>query len=232
MIDGFDVGVFSQMRERDLRKEGICIGEGPYVVERMVQAGWRVVGILCSQGMAQRAKKISGGAPVAVRTEREMQTVSSLCVRPWRIHRTWVGFSGAPRRSGPKRSCLALNPPMNTPAELSGFPWVGCLPFLLSGSNRLPRPPPSFVIADTTWSPPWSIRARHQRQIFHGGERPPSSSAESTRASTAPGSMSVRRGLRYRCAPAPTRSTSPRPPESACSPISASGESRYNDDSR
>jgi tRNA G18 (ribose-2'-O)-methylase SpoU len=76
MTDGFDVGVFSRIRERDLRQEGICIGEGPYVVERMVRAGWHIVGILCSFGMATRAKKIAGGAPMAVRTDGELQEIA------------------------------------------------------------------------------------------------------------------------------------------------------------
>lgn len=69
-----DLHAFRNLRERDLRREGVCVGEGPYVVERMVASGWTVTGILCSEGLAERGRRIAGAAvPLTVMPERELQ---------------------------------------------------------------------------------------------------------------------------------------------------------------
>ena len=69
--------LFHNLRERDLRKEGICIGEGPFVVERMVRSGWNVKAVLCSEGMVDRALKITaGGVPLETLLPAQMRKIT------------------------------------------------------------------------------------------------------------------------------------------------------------
>ena len=76
MPDRPDIHLFANLRDRDLRREGLCVGEGLFVVERMLRADWEVLGILCAERMASRAKAIAKAVPVLVKPEQELKSIA------------------------------------------------------------------------------------------------------------------------------------------------------------
>lgn len=83
--------VFRNLKDRDLKREGIFIGEGRYVVERMLKAGCDVLSILCLPEYAGYFTELSGNRfPVIEKTKDELVQITG-----YRFHR---GILAAARR--------------------------------------------------------------------------------------------------------------------------------------
>jgi len=86
-----DLTIFSNLRERDLRREGVFITEGRLVTERALGSSWPMEGVVCMPQWAERATTLAGGrCPVAVLPEAEMARLAG-----FNFHR---GMLGAGRR--------------------------------------------------------------------------------------------------------------------------------------
>jgi len=70
------VASFAQLPDRDLRREGICIAEGRTVVNRLIESGVEILGIIGTPKNADQYAAQSGGAyPVFTGTRREIGTL-------------------------------------------------------------------------------------------------------------------------------------------------------------
>ncbi len=68
---------FSNLKDRDLRREGIVIAEGKFLTERMISSGWEILGVLCSERMASHFRAMADdGFPILVRSDAEIETIA------------------------------------------------------------------------------------------------------------------------------------------------------------
>jgi len=71
-----DLGWFSELKERELRQEGLIIAEGRLVAERTARF-CNALGILCVPTALKDAEAISGGTiPIEVRSEAEISSIT------------------------------------------------------------------------------------------------------------------------------------------------------------
>lgn len=64
---------YRDLRERDLRLEGLFIGEGRLVVERLLASGWPVLSVLCTPAQAAHFRLLAAGrCPVLVKSEADL----------------------------------------------------------------------------------------------------------------------------------------------------------------
>ena len=95
------VASFAQLPDRDLRKDGICIAEGRTVVDRLIESGVEILGIIGTPENADQYATQSGGAyPVYTGTRREIGTLLG-----FKFHR---GLLAAARR--PKFPLICSGP--------------------------------------------------------------------------------------------------------------------------
>jgi tRNA G18 (ribose-2'-O)-methylase SpoU len=88
-----DLRAYRALRERDLRREGLFIGEGRLVVERMLASDWELLSVLCTPAQAAHFRQLAAGrCAVLVETE---EAIASLAGFPF--HR---GVLAAGRRPG------------------------------------------------------------------------------------------------------------------------------------
>jgi tRNA G18 (ribose-2'-O)-methylase SpoU len=95
---------FFNLKERDLRREGVVIGEGRFLAERMLSSGWEMLGLLCSERFAARYAGLAHGrCPVTVKTDSEIAAATG-----FNFHR---GVMAACRRPGEiqVRQCVENN---------------------------------------------------------------------------------------------------------------------------
>lgn len=86
-----DLAIFSNLRERDLRREGLFVTEGRLVTERALRSHWPVEGVVCvPQWAATATVWARGRCPVTVLSEAEMARLAGFA-----FHR---GMLGAGRR--------------------------------------------------------------------------------------------------------------------------------------
>ena len=126
-----EISLFRDIRERDLKREGVCIGEGPYVVERMVASGWAVTGILCSERLSDRGKVIAGiGVPLTIMPEKELQKIAG-----FPFHRGMLAVAERPilscavdllmgnhgRSASGNRTMVAICPDVGDPENLGSI---------------------------------------------------------------------------------------------------------------
>jgi tRNA G18 (ribose-2'-O)-methylase SpoU len=86
-----DWEIYRNLKDRDLKKEGIFIGEGRFVVERMISAGCDILSILCLPDYTGDIAGVPKNRyPVIEKTKDELQQITG-----FRFHR---GILAAARR--------------------------------------------------------------------------------------------------------------------------------------
>ena len=72
-----DLGLLADLTERDLATEGVCIGEGRFVVERMLSQGLEPLALASVPGMADGLKELSEyPLPLRVLTQGEIGRIA------------------------------------------------------------------------------------------------------------------------------------------------------------
>lgn len=99
-----DLKVYRDLKDRDLKKEGIFIGEGRYVVERMVCAGCDILSVLCLPDYAGHFMNLAKNKyPVIVKTKDELGRITG-----FRFHRGILAAARRPRFPGLNAFCSVL----------------------------------------------------------------------------------------------------------------------------
>lgn len=71
------LNLFSDLRDTDTENRGIMIGEGRFVVERMIPSGCRMLAALATEAAAKELCTLAGDRfPVLVQTEREISALA------------------------------------------------------------------------------------------------------------------------------------------------------------
>lgn len=69
-----DISLYSNIRDRDLRREGILIAEGRYLASRLLSSGLEILSVLCAGRMAAEFNELARGrCPVHVAEEAEIE---------------------------------------------------------------------------------------------------------------------------------------------------------------
>jgi len=85
--------IYKNLRGKDLKSEGIYIGEGRFVVERMLFSGWQMHSVLCSERMEEHFSDLClDRCPLIVVSEEEMESVAG-----FRFHRGVMAAGVRPR---------------------------------------------------------------------------------------------------------------------------------------
>jgi TrmH family RNA methyltransferase len=93
MREKADTRIFSDLKERELRKEGILIGEGRLVAERMLSSGLKMIAVLCTEELAGRFLDLAGGrCPVIVRPASVIEEIAG-----FHFHRGVMAAADRPR---------------------------------------------------------------------------------------------------------------------------------------
>ena len=87
-----DLALVANLKERDLKAEGICIGEGRFTVERMLAAGLKALRIVSVPGMAHRLEAAaSGPLPLTTLSQPEIAAIAG-----YPFHRGCIGVFSRP----------------------------------------------------------------------------------------------------------------------------------------
>lgn len=71
------LSIFSDLRDRDLKREGILIAEGRHLASRLLASGLEVLSVLCSERMAEEFRGlVQGRCPVHVLDNDEMESLA------------------------------------------------------------------------------------------------------------------------------------------------------------
>ncbi|MBN2534112.1 MAG: RNA methyltransferase [Spirochaetales bacterium] len=128
--------VYGNLTDRDLKKEGIFIGEGRYVVERMIQAGCDILSILCLPEYTGYFTGLAKGRyPVIEKTKDEVSRLTG-----FRFHRGVIAAAERSRLPGmdtylaalPGKAVLAVLPSISE-AENAGSIMRSASAFSLDG---------------------------------------------------------------------------------------------------
>ena len=72
-----DLELYKNIKDKNLQKENIFIGEGRYVVERMIAVGCEIFSVLCTPGNAGYFKKLANNKfPVIEKTKEELTRIT------------------------------------------------------------------------------------------------------------------------------------------------------------
>lgn len=72
-----DLHVYENLRDRDLRREGLFIVEGRFLVERLLASSWQVASVLCSERMAPAIEKlVAGRVPFYCLPDRKIERIA------------------------------------------------------------------------------------------------------------------------------------------------------------
>jgi tRNA G18 (ribose-2'-O)-methylase SpoU len=105
-----ELGLFAGLKERELRKEGLLVAEGRFLVERVLSSGLPVLGVLCAPRFAAELEVLArGSCPVRVLSEERIAEVAGFA-----FHRGALAVARRP--SAP--SLEALIPPGGRPSTL------------------------------------------------------------------------------------------------------------------
>jgi tRNA G18 (ribose-2'-O)-methylase SpoU len=100
-----DLELYRDLRDRDLRREGLLVAEGRWLVERLLAGGWEVLSVVCATRFAAHFLELAAGrCPVLTADEAQLAQVAGFA-----FHR---GVLAAARRP----------PPVSLAAWLSGRP--------------------------------------------------------------------------------------------------------------
>jgi tRNA G18 (ribose-2'-O)-methylase SpoU len=92
-----DLGLLAGLRDRDLSREGVCIGEGRFVVERMLQQGLEPLALASVPGMAGGLQDLSPyPLPLSVMPQGEIGRIAG-----FPFHRGVLGAFRAPVPADP-----------------------------------------------------------------------------------------------------------------------------------
>jgi tRNA G18 (ribose-2'-O)-methylase SpoU len=68
-----ELDLFRDLRDRDLRREGLLIAEGRWLVERLLASGWEVLSVLCAPRFAGHFRELAAGrCPVLTADEERL----------------------------------------------------------------------------------------------------------------------------------------------------------------
>ena len=68
-----ELGLYRDLRDRDLRREGLLIAEGRWLVERLLASGWEVLSVLCAPRFAEHFRRLAAErCPVLSAAEEEL----------------------------------------------------------------------------------------------------------------------------------------------------------------
>lgn len=77
------LGLYRCLRDRDLRREGLLVAEGRWLVERLLASSWPVLSVACAPRFAEHFRRLAGGrCPVLITPEEELASVAG-----FRFHR-------------------------------------------------------------------------------------------------------------------------------------------------
>jgi tRNA G18 (ribose-2'-O)-methylase SpoU len=72
-----ELDAYRDLRDRDLRREGLLVAEGRWLVERLLASGWEVLSVLCAPRFAEHFRELaSGRCPVLTVDEKELARVA------------------------------------------------------------------------------------------------------------------------------------------------------------
>lgn len=76
-MNSVDMHIFSKLKDRDLRKEGIFVAEGRHLVDRLLASGLEALAVLCSGHMADAYAALTDGrCPLIVMDEDEIARIA------------------------------------------------------------------------------------------------------------------------------------------------------------
>lgn len=94
MIRGMDISLIADLPDRDLAREGICVGEGRFAVERMLAAGLKPLALASVPGMAAGLIRPDGGElPLRILPQPEIGRIAG-----FPFHRGLLGAFERPAR--------------------------------------------------------------------------------------------------------------------------------------
>ena len=68
---------YRDLRDRDLRREGLLVAEGRWLVERLLASGWEVLSVLCAPRFAGHFRELAAGrCPVLTADEERLAKVA------------------------------------------------------------------------------------------------------------------------------------------------------------
>ncbi len=68
-----ELGLYRDLRDRDLRREGLLIAEGRWLVERLLASGWEVLSVLCAPRFTEHFRRLAAErCPVLSAAEEEL----------------------------------------------------------------------------------------------------------------------------------------------------------------
>ena len=68
-----ELELYRDLRDRDLRREGLLVAEGRWLVERLLASGWEVLSVLCAPRFAGHFQELaSGRCPVLTADEEQL----------------------------------------------------------------------------------------------------------------------------------------------------------------
>jgi tRNA G18 (ribose-2'-O)-methylase SpoU len=72
-----ELDAYRDLRDRDLRREGLLVAEGRWLVERLLASGWEVLSVLCAPRFAGHFRALAAGrCPVLTADEERLARVA------------------------------------------------------------------------------------------------------------------------------------------------------------
>jgi tRNA G18 (ribose-2'-O)-methylase SpoU len=72
-----ELDLYRDLRDRDLRREGLLVAEGRWLVERLLDSGWEVLSVLCAPRFAGHFRALAAGrCPVLSADEERLVKVA------------------------------------------------------------------------------------------------------------------------------------------------------------
>ena len=146
-----DSRLFADLKDRDLRREGLLVAEGRFLTERLLRSGWPVLGVLCSPRLEGSIRGLAAGVcPVQVLPDEEIAAIAGFA-----FHR---GVLAVARR--PELPHLeALLAPGRSRATLVACPGIADAENLGSVIRSAAAFGADGVLVGKRSSDPWSRRA-------------------------------------------------------------------------
>ena len=88
-----DLELYRDLRDRDLRREGLLVAEGRWLVERLLASGWEVLSVVCATRFAAHFLELAAGrCPVLTADEDQLARVAGFA-----FHRGVLAAARRPR---------------------------------------------------------------------------------------------------------------------------------------
>ena len=76
-MTGMELDTYRNLRDRDLRREGLLVAEGRWLVERLLSSGWEVLSVLCAPRFAEHFRELAASrCPVLTADEERLAQVA------------------------------------------------------------------------------------------------------------------------------------------------------------